>query len=139
MTTARSTILLRVLLFVVGSVIVALGANIGFGGILTLGLQSSRDFATVADPVTFAVQDNHVRFVGGIWLAVGLTFMVGGIQLKKMQPILLVLIGYIFFAGLCRFSAGNLALLFSPAIAPSLAFELLVFPLIGLWIKRAQV
>jgi hypothetical protein len=54
-----------------------------------------------------------------------------------MRTVLLALFGMIFIGGLMRFAAGDVALLASPDIAPSLAAELVLFPLLGLWVQAA--
>jgi hypothetical protein len=43
----------------------------------------------------------------------------------------------IFVGGLARLSAADPDLLISAAIAPSLALELVLFPLLGLWVARS--
>jgi Domain of unknown function (DUF4345) len=60
--------LLRVVLLVVGAVMIALGLNVGLGGIKTLGWQTAGEFVQATDIVAFSNQDNHVRFLGGFWL-----------------------------------------------------------------------
>jgi hypothetical protein len=128
---------LRAVLALTGIAIVFLGLNIGLGGIQTLGWQGSGDFLTVADEAIYDVRDNHIRFIGGVWLAVGLVLLAGAVALTRLRVVLLAIVGMIFVGGLTRLSAGDMGLLASGAVAPSLILELIGFPLLGLWIARA--
>lgn len=129
---------LRVVLAIAGVAIVFLGLNVGLGGIQTLGWQGGRaDFLTVTDPVVFAVRDNHIRFIGGVWLAVGLFFVAGAFALEKLKWMLVALTAMIFVGGLARLSAADPALLTSAAVAPSFVLELVLFPLLGVWVSKA--
>ncbi len=135
----RRNYLLRGLLLLVGAAVVVLGLNVGLGGMRTLGWQGGMaEFVTVTDPAMFGVRDNHIRFIGGVWLGAGLLVMAGAIWLKQLRVALTAIAGMVFVGGLSRFSAFDLTLLTNWAIAPSLVFELLGFPLIGLWILRAE-
>jgi hypothetical protein len=129
--------LLRTVLAIAGAAIVFLGMNVGLGGIQTLGWQGSGDFVTVTDPALFAVRDNHIRFIGGVWLGVGLLFLAGAVALDRLRTVLVALTAMIFVGGLARLSAADPDLLISAAIAPSLALELVLFPLLGLWVARS--
>ena len=135
---------LKVVLFLTGSVIVWLGLDVGLGGIRTLGWQDDRNFFEVTDPEAFAIKDNHMRFIAGVWTTVGLLMIAGVFALKAMRPVLMALVAMVFVGGLMRFSSGDPSLVLSSKIAPSLFGELVVFPLLGLWIhaatkKHAQV
>lgn len=130
--------LLRAILAIAGAAIVSLGLNVGLGGIQTLGWQGGQvNFLTVTDPAVFAVRDNHIRFIGGVWLAVGLFFLAGAVWFEKLRMVLIAMAAMIFVGGLARLSAADPTLLASAAIAPSLVIELILFPLLGLWISRA--
>lgn len=131
--------LLRLVLALTGCAIVFLGLNIALGGITTLGWQGGgTSFVTVADPAQFAIHDSHVRFIGGVWLAVGLVMLIGSAAFQLMRQTLIVLVGMVFVGGLSRFSAFDPAVLMSTAIAPSFIVELVLFPLLGLWISKAE-
>lgn len=127
-------LLLKTLLLLSGAAILWLGLNVGLGGIETLGWQGASDFFQVTDPDTFAVQDNHMRFIAGVWTCVGLLFIAGTFALQQMRAVLIALIGMIFVGGLMRLTQGDSTLLVGRHIAPSLIAELLLFPLLGLWI-----
>jgi hypothetical protein len=133
-----TNIALRIVLAIIGTAVVLLGINLGLGGIRTLGLQGGTDFLTVTDPALYAIRDSHSRFVGGVWLAAGLVLLAGSLALDKLRPVLIVLTGMVFVGGLARFSAFEPALFASANIAPSLLFELVGFPLLGLWIERSE-
>lgn len=131
------TKLLRPILFLSGLAIIWLGLNVGLGGIQTLGWQGASGFLEITDAAVFAVQDNHIRFIAGVWTSVGLLFIAGTFALPQMRSILLALIAMVFVGGLMRLAQGDSNLLFSGAIAPSLIAELFLFPLLALWIFKA--
>lgn len=133
----RSTVLLRLVLAAAGGFIVFTGVNIGFGGMRSLGRLGSNQFLTVTDSTAFAVQDSHVRFVGGVWLALGLTFMAGAVRLASLRKLLLFGCGLIFLGGFARFSSGDLGSLVSPRLIGSLGAELIGMPVLALWIWRS--
>lgn len=126
--------LLRSILFLSGIAIVWLGLNVSLGGIKTLGWQGADDFISVTDPEIFVVQDNHTRFIAGVWMALGLIMIAGSMALQKMRSVLIACIAMIFVGGLSRFSGGDFMLVFGEDIAPSLLAELVIFPLVGYWV-----
>lgn len=129
---------LRATLGIIGLAIIFLGLNVGFGGIQTLGWQGAGEFVSIIDPDLYEVRDNHVRFIGGVWLGVGLVFLASAFLFSQLKMIVLVLFGVIFVGGMARLSAMDAALLMSAEIVPSLIAELVVFPLIGLWVWRQE-
>ncbi len=114
-----------------------LGLNIGLGGIKTLGWQTAGDFVAISDIQIFNVQDNHIRFVGGVWFGVGATFLLGAFAINKLRPTLIALSLIIAIAGLFRLSAANMDVILSPNILPSLALELVAFPLLAWWLAKS--
>lgn len=128
------TRLLKAVLFVTGLVIVWLGLNVALGGMATLGWQGATAFFAITDPVTFAVQDNHIRFIAGVWTSVGLLMIAGSLALARMHDVLLALMAMVFVGGLMRVVSGDLDVVLSAEIAPSLLAELVLFPLLGAWI-----
>ncbi len=76
---------LRMILAITGCVIVWLGLNVGLGGIQTLGWQGSADFMDVTDEAIYAIRDNHVRFIAGVWSAVGLLMIAGAFWIRQMR------------------------------------------------------
>lgn len=131
-----SQIALRALLFLVGAAIVLTGVNVGFGGIRTLGLQGPQDFIAVTDAAAFGAQDSHVRFLGGLWLGVGLMFMAGAFRLRALRAPLMAALALIVVGGLARFTTGDAAAL-APTVRPSLFAELLLMPMLFAWIAWA--
>jgi len=132
------SILLRAVLAVAGSAIIFLGLDVALGGIRTLGWQGgAAEFLAVTDETGFAIRDSHIRFIGGIWLAVGLLMVAGVFALDRMRNVLIALTGMIFVGGLARLARWDMAILTNPAVAPSLVLELVFFPLLGLWIAKA--
>ncbi|MFT5797811.1 MAG: hypothetical protein ACI84R_001875 [Candidatus Azotimanducaceae bacterium] len=126
--------LLNLVVVIVGAAIIFLGLNIGLGGIKTLGWQTTRDFISITDDAEFHAQDSHIRFLGGIWFGVGATFVIGGFAMRIFRPTLIILSAMIAIAGLFRLSGVDSGVIFSAAIAPSIALELIGFPLLAWWL-----
>ena len=126
--------LLNAVVIIIGAAIIVLGLNVGLGGIQTLGWQSTRDFVSITDAATFHTQDSHIRFIGGIWFGVGAAFVIGGFLMNRFRPTLIILSIMIAIAGLFRLSGMDSGVIFSAAIAPSIAFELVGFPLLAWWL-----
>jgi len=131
--------LLRFILFAAGCAVIWLGLNVSLGGIKTLGWQGAEGFIAITDVETFNVQDNHMRFIAGVWTALGFLLILGSIALDQMRGVLVACIIMIFFGGLSRFSGQDLSVLFGQDIAPSLLAELILFPMLGFWIYQATV
>lgn len=129
--------LLNAVAVIVGAAIIYLGLDIGLGGIQTLGWQSTRDFVSITDAAAFNIQDNHIRFIGGIWFGVGVVFLMGGFAMERFRPTLVILSAMIAVAGVFRLSAADTSALFSSAVAPSMVLELIGFPLLALWLIKS--
>lgn len=130
-------IALRSVILLVGIAITMIGISTGFGGIKTLGLQVSPDFIEIVDAEVYAVQDNHTRFLGGFWLGAGLLFIAACYWLEPLKSVLMALLAMGFMGGLVRFSALDVNLLLGPDILPPLAFELIGFPFLALWLHKS--
>lgn len=131
--------LLRAVLALVGAVVVFLGLNVGLGGIQTLGWQGgSVPFMSVTDAAVFAVRDNHIRFIAGVWLGAGLLMLAASLAFQRLRTVVVAISAMVLVGGLVRFSAADLSVLASMDVAPSLVFELVGMPLIGLWAARAE-
>jgi hypothetical protein len=124
-------------LVLVGISIMALGLNIGLGGIPTLGWQTSEPFIAVTNETVYHVQDSHIRFIGGVWFSVGAIFFLGAILRATLRPTLIILCAAIACAGLFRLSGLDCGAVFSAAILPSLALEIIAFPLLAWWLVRS--
>ena len=133
----KSIKLLNSVVAIVGAAIIFLGLNVGLGGIQTLGWQGTRDFISISDAAAFHVQDSHIRFIGGVWFGVGAAFLIGGFAMEKFRPTLIVLAAMIAIAGLFRLSELESGVIFSAAIAPSFAFEVIGFPLLAWWMMAS--
>lgn len=129
---------LNIVLMLVSLVIMAMGVNVGFGGIPTLGWFGGGEFTVVAGEAAYDVQDNHIRFLGGVWFALGLVFLWGAFRLDKLRTILIIFCLIIAVGGLFRISAMDFELIFGAAIAPSFALELIGFPLLAVWLLRTN-
>lgn len=131
--------LLRGVLVVIGAFIIFLGLNVGLGGIKTLGWQGGAvDFLTVTNAPVFGVRDSHVRFIGGVWLALGLLMLAGSFAFQRLRSVLVAAVFMIFVGGIARLSGGDLSLLLSADIAPSFLFEIIIVPLLGVWFTKAE-
>lgn len=126
-------IALRAVLLLVGVVVVVLGLNVGLGGIRTLGWQGGGEFLTVSDPALFAVRDSHIRFIGGIWLGIGLVLAAGAVWFERLRVVLVAITALVFVGGLVRLG-GPLPV----DVLPSLVLELIGFPLLGWWMARTK-
>ncbi|TCL01612.1 uncharacterized protein DUF4345 [Shimia isoporae] len=133
----KSTLLLRGLIALIGFAIAFLGLDVVFGGIRTLGWMGPTDFVEVVNPTDFAVQDNHVRFLGGVFSGIGLLFVLGAVAFSRMRTAIMVLCALVFIGGLSRFTTPDFGTLFNMAVLPSLLAELILFPLVGFWVYKA--
>jgi hypothetical protein len=132
----KPSALLRTVLVIAGLVMIALGLNVGLGGIRTLGLQVPGDFLQVTDAAVFASQDSHVRFLGGFWLGAGLLMASGSLWFERLQSLLIAICAMAFLGGVMRLTAHDPAIVLVQGLLPSVVAELLGFPLLGVWISR---
>ena len=128
---------LRVVLALAGAFIVFTGLNVALGGIPTLGWQGQTAFLEVTDSAAFSAQDSHVRFLGGLWTAVGLLFIVAAWSPSTHRSALFFAYAAIFLGGLARLSQLDFDTLLGPDIVGSLAAELIGMPLLFLWTRRS--
>lgn len=127
---------LRTILFFAGSFIIFTGLNIGLGGTTTLGWQTKIEFVEVINQYAFSIQDSHIRFVGGIWIGIGMLFMISTVNLKKYRDLLFFSFFLIFFGGLMRLFQPDLEITFSPDILGSFLCEILGMPLLYLLLDK---
>jgi hypothetical protein len=125
----------RIVLILAGLAIIYTGINISFGGILTLGLQGTNDFFQITDQKRFLEQDSHIRFLGGIWFAVGLLFIISSFKLIKFQMALKFCFAAMFIGGLARFTQMQPTVTLGAEILPSLIAEIILMPFLFLWIN----
>lgn len=122
----------RTILGLTGLVALFTGANVGFGGIATLGLEGPTDFIAVTDPAAFAVHDSHVRYLGGLWFGMGLLFVTAAVRLDRLRVPVMTALALMFVGGVSRLSAGDLSVFTSSLVGPSFAAEIVLMPLL-LW------
>ena len=134
---AFATTSLKVVLGLSGAFTVFTGLNRAFGGIRTLGWQGTTDFLQVVSEHAYLIQDNHTRFLGGVWTGVGLLLMLSPLNLKAFRPSLNLVFAIIFLGGLARFTAMRPDMVFGPDIVGSLIAELVGMPLLWLWVSKA--
>ena len=131
-----NAIALRVVLILAGLVIIFTGVNTAFGGMLTLGWQGQTTFFEVTDQHSYLVQDSHIRFLGGLWMGMGLLFIFAARNLERHQNVLKFALVLIFLGGLARFSQMQLDITFGKEIVGSLVAELVGMPLLYFWLSR---
>jgi hypothetical protein len=129
--------LLRAVLVVGGAFTVFTGLNRALGGMRTLGWQGSTDFLRVLSEYEYLIQDSHTRFLGGVWAGVGVLLLISPLNLRAFQPVLNAVFAIIFVGGLARFSMMRPDIVFGADIIGSLAAELLLMPLLFVWLSRA--
>lgn len=125
---------LRAVLLLSGVAITLLGIDNAMGGIATLGWQGPTDFFAVTDAQAFAIRDNHLRFISGIWLGTGLVFCLASVWLVRLRVAVATLCGLIVVGAIMRFTQGDIGLLLRSDLLPSVMMELLLFPALGLWV-----
>ena len=131
-----NSIAMRVVLILAGLVIIFTGVNTAFGGMLTLGWQGQTTFFEVTDQHSYLVQDSHIRFLGGLWMGIGLLFIFAARNVERQQNVLKFALVLIFLGGLARFSQMQLDITFGKEIVGSLVAELVGMPLLYFWLSR---
>ena len=132
------TVAIKIVLVLAGLYIVLSGMNIGFGGIETLGWGGQSNFVQVTDMKSYLIQDSHVRFVGGVWLGVGLLFILSVSDLKKYKNILYFCMALVFIGGLMRIAQMHFEVTFGPNIIGPVLAELIGMPLLYLWFSKTM-
>ncbi len=128
-----SHVAFKTVLFLGGAFIVITGLDTGLGGMRTLGWLGPNEFVTITDANAFSVQDNHSKFLGGLWLGVGLTFWAGFLNPVRFGQALHVAFGLIFLGGLMRVASGNPEIILSADIFGSWVAELVGMPILYVW------
>lgn len=129
-----SEILLRIILVVGGAFAAFTGFDFAAGGIRSLGLEGPVLQFTTADPHALDARDSHTRFLGGVWLTVGLVFLASAARLQGLRVALLAAIAMIFVGGVSRFTTYAPEVLFDPAIIGALVAELIGMPILFYWV-----
>ena len=126
--------LLQAVLMSAAIFVVVTGADQALGGLYTLGLLEQAVYFEVVDQGLFEIMDNHARFIGGVWMGVGLVILVGLTNLAEHRSILNVALALAFVGGLARLSQMNVDVLFDPSILWALTVEIVGMPLLALWL-----
>jgi len=132
----NQSMIYKTILAIVGLFIIYVGINVGFGGIQTMGWQVSPDFVTVADEADFAVQDNHVRFLGGLFGAMGFVMLLAVTNLKRYQSELRLIFIVMFVGGIIRWTSLQPDVIFSANIITSFLAEVILMPVLFFWLPR---
>lgn len=128
---------LRVVLVLVGVGFIYTGIDNAFGGIMTLGWQGLADFAQATNPQQYLVRDSHVRFLGGVYLLMGVATTLAAIRPTKFKVVVQLILIAVFAGGLARFSQMNLSVTFGPGVLVPLVIELAFMPLLYVWVSQA--
>ena len=129
-------LLQKTVLALIGLAIVFLGLDIALGGIPTLGWQIDPGYVAPTLPEVFAIQDSHTRFIGAIWLGIGLIFLLGAWRTELLRQTMISMCMIIAIAGLFRLS-GPVAVVLSGNVIGSFLFEIIGFPLVALWLFKS--
>lgn len=95
--------------------------------------QGPTDFFVVVDETTFAVRDSHIRFISGVWLAMGMILALPAFKLSLLKEVVIACSIMIFIGGLLRFTQDDTTMLLSSRLLPSLIMGLVLFPLLAIW------
>ena len=133
-----SMVALRATLALVGLAIALLGLDVAFGGIRTLGWMGPTDFIDVLEPADFAVQNSHVKFLGGLFVALGLGLIFGAVRYAEMRTAMLVICSAVFVGGLARLTGSEVGVVMNGAVLPSFLAEIVLFPALAFWIHHQR-
>lgn len=126
----------RIIIVLSGAIVVFLGLNVALGGIPTMSWLGEREFLAVTDEAQYRLIDDHVRFFGGLFTALGLFLFLAATDPLGYRQALMLVFAAIFIGGLARFSAPDIHVVFENEIVASLAAELLLMPLLAFWLTR---
>ena len=91
--------LVRITIYILATICIMTGTNDfirGIKGLRDLGANLTE--AGFSDPAT----DNAIRFFAGIWIGVGIMFIIFLRDLKRYQPAMMALLGIVFLGGIGR-------------------------------------
>jgi hypothetical protein len=133
----KKLIALRIILGLTGLYIVLSGINIAVGGMPTLGLGGQSNFFTVTNMQSYLIQDSHIRFVGGVWMGLGLLFLLSTTNVHKYKTYLLFGCILIFIGGFSRLFQLHPYVTFGKNIIGSFLAEIIGMPILYTWISKA--
>ncbi len=91
--------LFTVVIYILAVICLITGASDFLGGLSNLkGMGANLSEAGFADPIT----DNVLRFFAGIWIGVGVLFVLFLRDLERYKPAMLTLMGIVFLGGIGR-------------------------------------
>ncbi len=129
--------LLNFVLCLTGLALFAIALNTALGGMATLGWQFPTDVLTITDAENFARHDSNARFFAGTFAGLGLLLIASAFA-PKLRLVAAAILIAIALGGLFRLLQRGYSPLGDAALMPSLIFELFVFPLLALWVMRAE-
>ena len=118
-----SNIALRICLGVLGGAIIYTAIDNAAGGVATLGWQVAPDFFSVEKQKDFLIRDNHARFIGGVWLGLGVFVVLRALWLQRLRSVALAAIGMIVIGGLARLG-GDVSKFVTPPVRAQLLAKL---------------
>jgi hypothetical protein len=128
---------LQVVLVLAGAFTTFTGINIAFGGIATLGWQGVANFFAITNEHAFLVQDSHIRFLGGVWIAVGLLLSIAPTNLRRFEDALYFVFVAILLGGLARLGQMSPDVTFGVDIVGSWIAEVVGMPILIFWLRCA--
>jgi len=131
-----NTLLLKTTLLLTGISIIILGADSAIGGLETLGIQVRPDYFTITDSVNYLTRDNHIRFLGGAWIGVGILYVAGAFFPSRLCDPILITIGFVVLGGISRITSPDITIVLQTTILGSLLAELIFFPALGCWLYQ---
>lgn len=133
-----SDIALRLVLALGGAYVVFAGLDFALGGIISVGWIEPPLSSSIADVAGFHIRDSHVRFIGGLYVGVGLVILASAIWFQALRVTLLAFTIMFFVGGLARFSANMPEVLFGPRVIGGLALELIAMPILFYWVWNTR-
>ena len=133
----KKHIALRIILGLAGVYIILSGINIAVGGMPTLGLGGQKDFFEVTNMQPYLIQDSHIRFVGGVWMGIGLFFLLSVTDISRYKKQLLLACILIFIGGISRLFQAHPEITFGKFIIGSLLAEIVGMPILYTWIYKS--
>lgn len=89
----------KITVYILAVICLITGANDFIGGVNALRILGANLTETgFSDPIT----DNVIRFFAGIWIGVGILFVIFLRDLIRYQPVMLVLFGIVLLGGIGR-------------------------------------
>src|SRR5262245_55136344 len=100
-------------------------------------MQGQTRFFEVIDERGYLLQDNHNRFFGGLYGGIGLFLILAATNPQRYRQGLNLMFFLTFMGGLARFTALRPDVIFGPAIVGSLIVELVLMPILFVWLARS--